>query len=309
MHAARRLWSITVIAALAASSLAAGAASGGGGTARLATASVATASVAAASARKVGFPHPTRVNNRLFPLVPGTQFRYQGRIVEGGASTPHSVVFTVTGLTKMVGGVRTVVVWDRDFLEGKLEEQEIALFAQDSRGNVWNFGEYPEEYDNGKFTGAPSTWVKGVGGGYGGIHVLARPIVGAQYVEGRVPAIDFFDVSRVVGTRQMTCVRSGCFRHVVVVDEWSPNDPMGGHQIKYYASHTGLVRVRARGGDQQEFLQLTSVRHLRPGALATVQAEVLAMDRRAYRIAKVWRATGPAVCCQRDDDSSASRPQ
>jgi len=296
MHASRRLRSITVIAALGASSLAVLAAPGGGGTAPPAAAS------AAAATRKVGFPHPTRVNNRLFPLVPGTQFSYQGRIVQGGESTPHSVVFTVTGLTKMVGGVRTVVAWDRDFLDGKLEEQEIALFAQDSRGNVWNFGEYPEEYDNGKFTGAPSTWVKGVRGDMGGIHVLARPRLGAQYVEGRVPSIGFFDVSRIVGTGQMTCVRAGCFRHVVVVDEWSPNDPNGGHQIKYYARHTGLVRVAARGGDQQEFLQLTSVRRLAPAALARVQAQVMAMDRRAYRIASVWRATGHAVCCQRDDD-------
>ena len=296
MHAARRLRSITVIAALGASSLAVLAAPGGGGLADPAAGSV------AAAATKVAFQHPTRVNNRLFPLVPGTQFTYHGRIVQGGESTPHSVVFTVTGLTKMVGGVRTVVAWDRDFLDGKLEEQEIALFAQDSRGNVWNFGEYPEEYDNGKFTGAPSTWVKGVRGDMGGIHVLARPTLGAQYVEGRVPSIGFFDVSRVVGTGQTACVRSGCFRHVVVVDEWSPNDPQGGHQIKYYARHAGLVRVGARGGDQQEFLQLTSVRHLAPAALATVQAQVLAMDRRAYRIARVWRATGHAVCCQRDDD-------
>ena len=306
MHAARRLRSITVIAALGASSLAVLAAPGGGGIASPAAASV------TAAARKVAFPHPTRVNNRLFPLVPGTQFSYQGRIVQGGESTPHSVVFTVTGLTKMVGGVRTVVAWDRDFLDGKLEEQEIALFAQDSRGNVWNFGEYPEEYDNGKFTGAPSTWVKGVRGDMGGIHVLGRPTVGAQYVEGRVPSIGFFDVSRVIGTGQTACVRSGCFRHVVVVDEWSPNDPQGGHQIKYYARHTGLVRVGARGGDQQEFLQLTSVRRLAPAALARVQAQVLAMDRRAYRIAKVWRVTGHAVCCQCDDgrggsDTSASR--
>jgi hypothetical protein len=296
MHASRRLRSITVIAALGVSSVAVLAAPGGGGTAPLAAAS------AAATARKVAFPHPTRVSNRLFPLVPGTRFSYQGRIVQGGESTPHSVVFTVTGLTKMVGGVRTVVAWDRDFLDGKLEEQEIALFAQDSRGNVWNFGEYPEEYDNGKFTGAPSTWVKGVRGDLGGIHVLARPTVGAQYVEGRVPSIGFFDVSRVIGTGRQVCVRSGCFRHVVVVDEWSPNDPKGGHQIKYYARHTGLVRVGARGGDQQEFLQLTSVLRLAPAALARVQAQVLAMDRRAYRIAAVWRTTGHAVCCQRDDD-------
>jgi hypothetical protein len=49
------------------------------------------------------------VENRAFPLVPGTQFVYRGKIIEGGASTPHSVVFTVTDLTKVVDGVRTVV--------------------------------------------------------------------------------------------------------------------------------------------------------------------------------------------------------
>jgi hypothetical protein len=298
MHAARRLRSITVIAALGASSLPVLAAPGTGG-----TASPAAASVASAASGNVQFPHPTRVNNRLFPLVPGTQFSYQGRIIEGGVSTPHSVVFTVTGLTKMVGGVRTVVAWDRDFLAGKLEEQEIALFAQDRHGNVWSLGEYPEEYDNGKLTGAPSTWVNGARGGHGGIQVLARPTVGDRYVEGRVPAIGFFDVARVAATGQTTCVRLGCFRHVVVVDEWSPNDPTGGHQLKYYAPHTGLVRVGARGGDQQEFLQLVSVRELGPRALAMVRAQVLAMDRRAYRIAKVWRATGPAVCCLHENDS------
>jgi hypothetical protein len=47
----------------------------------------------------------------------------------------------------MVDGVQTVVAWDRDFLEGKLQEQELAFFAQDDQGNVWNFGEYPEEYE------------------------------------------------------------------------------------------------------------------------------------------------------------------
>src|SRR5262249_1206663 len=162
------LRSFTVIAALGASSLAVLAALGGGGTAPPAAAS------ASAAARKVAFPPPTRGNNRLVPPVPGAQVSHKGGVGQSGRAPPPTEVFTVTGLTKMVGGVRTVVAWDRDFLGGRLEEQEIALFAQDSRGNVWNFGEYPEEYDNGKFTGAPSTWVKGVRGDFGGIHALAR---------------------------------------------------------------------------------------------------------------------------------------
>ena len=77
--------------------------------------------------------------------------------------------------------------WDRDFLEGKLQEQELAFFAQDDQGNVWNFGEYPEEYENGKFTGAPSTWIRGVDGAYGGIHMLSQPRAGHEVPGGAGP--------------------------------------------------------------------------------------------------------------------------
>jgi hypothetical protein len=241
------------------------------------------------------FSVPTLVDNRMFPLVPGTEFSYTGRISEGGHSTPHTVVFTVSSLTKVIHGVTTVIAWDRDFLEGKLQEQELAFFAQDNQGNVWNFGEYPEEYSRGKFTGAPSTWIRGTGDAYGGIHMLARPVDGATYREGLVPSIEFDDVSKVSLTGQTTCMRSGCFRNVLVVDETSPNDPVSGHQIKYYSPGVGLVRVGARGGDSQEFLTLARVRHLGQSAMAPVSKEVIAMDHRAYRVAKVYRATEPAT--------------
>ena len=258
-------------------------------------AAAAKASVAAAQAGRNRFSAPTQVDNPMFPLVPGTEFSYTGRISEGGHSTPHTVVFTVSSLTKVIHGVTTVVAWDRDFLEGKLQEQELAFFAQDNQGNVWNFGEYPEEYEHGKFTGAPSTWIRGTGDAYGGIHMLARPVDGATYREGLVPSIEFDDVSKVSLTGQTTCMRSGCFRNVLVVDETSPNDPVSGHQIKYYSPGVGLVRVGARGGDSQEFLTLARVRHLGRSAMAPVSKEVSAMDHRAYRVAKVYRFTGPAV--------------
>jgi hypothetical protein len=193
----------------------------------------------------------------------------------------------------MVDHVRTVVAWDRDFLEGKLQEQELAFFAQDDQGNVWNFGEYPEEYEHGKFAGAPSTWIRGTAGAYGGIHMLSQPKVGMQYREGLVPAIEFDDVSRVARTGQVTCVQANCYRQVLVVDETSPNDPTSGHQLKYYSPRAGLVRVGAHGGDSQEFLTLAAVRRLDGPAMARIRAAVLAMDRRAYRISKVYRVTKP----------------
>ena len=254
------------------------------------------------------FPEPLDVDNRMFPLAPGTEFTYHGTIVEGGVARPHSVVFTVTDLSKAVDHVRTVVAWDRDFLQGRLQEQELAFFAQDDDGNVWNFGEYPEEFEHGKFTGAPSTWIRGTAGAYGGIHMLARPAVGDRYQEGLVPAIGFDDVSIVARTRAGTC-RAGCYRHVLLINETSPNDPGSGHQLKYYASRVGLIRVAARGGDAQEFLTLAAVRHLDDRAMAQVRAQALAMDRRAYRVAKVYGTTEPAVrrpAAERADGQAAS---
>src|SRR5262249_1014152 len=108
----------------------------------------AQASPAAAQGGRNRFSAPTRVGNPTSPLVPGAEFSYAGSTSEGGHSTPHTVVFTVSGLTKVIHGVHTVVAWDRDFLKGKLQEQELAFFAQDDQGNVWNFGEYPEEYEH-----------------------------------------------------------------------------------------------------------------------------------------------------------------
>jgi hypothetical protein len=246
-----------------------------------------------------GFSQPLNVSNPMFPMVVGTEFQYQGTIVDGEGTHPHSVVFTVTDLWKQVDHVRTVVALDQDFRDGGLQEQELAFFAQDDAGNVWNFGEYPEEYENGKFTGAPSTWIRETGGAYGGIHMLSKPKVGAQYREGLVPAIQFDDISQVARTGQRTCVPAGCYRHVLVIDETSPNDPTSGHQIKYYSPHTGLVRVGARGGDSQEFLTLVAIRHLGRPAMAKIRVMALGMESRAYRISMVYRATGPAQSRQK----------
>jgi hypothetical protein len=297
MFSMPRAWALAAIGVLSAVPLAACGSSGTGQPAAppQPTPAAAAAKASAAQAGRNRFSAPTQVDNPMFPLVPGTEFSYTGRISEGGHSTPHTVVFTVSGLTKVIHGVNTVIAWDRDFLGGKLQEQELAFFAQDDQGNVWNFGEYPEEYSRGKFTGAPSTWIRGTGHAYGGIHMLARPVDGATYREGLVPPIDFDDVSKVSLTGQTTCMRPGCFRNVLVVDETSPNDPVSGHQIKYYSPEVGLVRVAARGGDSQEFLILARVRHLGQSGMAPVSKEVVAMDHRAYRVAKVYRVTGPAV--------------
>lgn len=239
------------------------------------------------------FNHPTRVDNPLFPLVPGTEWTYTGTVTDADGSVPHEIVFTVSSLTKVVGGVRTRVVWDRDLADGVLQEAELALFAQDDAGTVWNMAEYPEEYDAGRLTGAPDTWVNGLAGARGGIHMLARPRPGATYTEGLIPRIDFYDVSTVAGTNVTACSDLQCYDHVLLVDETSPLDPTSGTQTKYYAPGVGLVRIGAIGGDSRERERLSRLRHLGSAELQAVDRAVMQMDQRGHHVSAVWSRTAP----------------
>lgn len=241
------------------------------------------------------FSTPTRIDNRFTPLVPGTQFILVGRANRGEGRRAHRVVFTVTDLTKVIDGVRTRVLWDRDFNAGALNETELTFHAQDDAGNLWNLGEYPEEHAHGRVT-APDTWIAGLDGARAGILMRATPRTRASsYLQGFAPAIEFADRARVVRTGQRTCVPRRCYRDVLVTDEWNPAEP-GARQLKFYAPGVGNIRVGAAGRDKEdETLVLDEVRHLSPGAMIHARREALALERRAYRIrADVYGRTPPS---------------
>jgi hypothetical protein len=240
------------------------------------------------------FSAGAQVDNRLFPLVPGTRFVFDGVVDnDHGKPVPHRVIFTVTDLAKVIDGVRTIVTWDLDITEGQVAESELAFFAQDDDGNVWNLGEYPEEREGSKFLGAPSVWIGGVAGAKPGVRMRVHPRTGtSSYFEGLSPAIEFDDKARVVGTGLRNCVPVGCFSGVVLIDEWDPLDPEGGHQRKYYAPGVGGIRVGAIGGEHER-LALTALRHLGPDGIAAVRREALKLEARAYRVSRVYRHTPP----------------
>jgi hypothetical protein len=243
------------------------------------------------------FPGRPKIDNKSLPLVPGANTVLSGTVVgDDGTLHQHSIVATVTDLTKTINGVRTLVIFERDFDNGQLQESELAFEAQDRIGRVWNVGEYPEEYEDGQLTGAPSTWLAGVAHATAGIGMLAEPLLGTpSYQQGRAPAVDFFDCGQVAKTHQHVCVRVGCFNDLLVIDEWAPLDPEGGHQLKYYAPGVGSIKVAAVGGVNAEGLTLVSKSTLNPAAFARIRAAVIAQDRRGYRVAKRVYAHTPPV--------------
>jgi len=241
------------------------------------------------------FAHPTRINNNFLPLVPGTRFTLEGFANSGGGSLPHKVTFTVTSLSKMVNGVTTRVVLDIDLNEGTLQEAELAFFAQDNDGNVWSMGEYPEEYSDGVFEGAPNTWISGLEGARAGIMMLANPKLGGpRYEQGFAPEIDFLDCAKVFAKNQRVCVPAACYSGVLVTDENSPLEPDDAHQRKSYAPGVGNVKIGAVNDPEGETLQLTKVERLSRNALAIANVISFALDVRGHRVSEVYART-PSV--------------
>jgi hypothetical protein len=253
--------------------------------------------VAAGDFQRGNFNRSAVVDNALLPLKPGTQLVFKGATVEEGRRLDHRIVFTVTDLTKVIGGVTTTVVWDRDYSEGALVEAELAFFAQDKDGNVWQLGEYPEEYENGELVGNP-VWIHGFRGSKAGLSMKAEPRPRTpSYSLGWGPAVEFNDRAKVLAAGRQTCVPLGCFADVLVVDEFNPDEP-GKHQLKYYAPGVGNVRVGWSGRNEtsKETLVLTDVVWLGPEAVARARAAALKLEANAYRVSRgLYGRTPPSV--------------
>jgi hypothetical protein len=240
------------------------------------------------------FDRSTAVTNKWLPMKPGTQLVFDGTTTEGKEKIPHRLVFTITDLTKTIAGVRSIVLWDRDFSAGQLVERELAFFAQDNDGNVWQTGEHPEAYEDGKLAENP-TWIHGIQGARAGLTMKATPRLGApSYSLGWGPAVGFNDFAKVIKVGQKTCVPVRCYRNVLVVSEFNPDEP-GKSQLKYYAPGVGNVRVGWAGAKEtsKETLVLTKVVHLSPQALAQVRTAAFKLEKNAYKVNKVYGRTAP----------------
>ena len=180
------------------------------------------------------------IDNPWFPLKPGSVWRYRG--VKDGK--PSRDIVRVTGRTKTILGVRTTAVSDRLYLSGRLEERTTDWYAQDSRGNVWYFGEDTAELDrHGRVKTREGSWQAGVKGARQGLFMPARPRVGQtglqEFLEGH--AEDYFKVLRRTRTTLLT-------------KEWTPLEP-GVIDHKHYRRGVGTVlEETVRGGDERNTL-------------------------------------------------------
>jgi hypothetical protein len=241
------------------------------------------------------FDNSTVINNEWMPMGPGTQWALEGTAVDDeGNSFIRRIEFTVTDLTKEIGGVQTVVAWIVDYNDGEVIEKEIAFYAQDKEGNVWYFGEHPEEYENGEFAKA-SPWIAGIQDSKPGIKMMATPKLGIpSYFQGWGPAVEWSDYAQIDQVGQEVCVAVDCYQEVLVIAETSLGE-VDAFQLKSYARGVGEIRVGWRGADAtQEELELVVYKQLSAEEMDEIRTEALDLEKHAYDISPdVYGQTSP----------------
>jgi hypothetical protein len=194
------------------------------------------------------------VDNRYFPLKPGTGFHYRGT----ADGTPQRDDMVVTHAVKRVLGVRCTVVRDTVSEHGKPIERTFDWYAQDKQGNVWYMGEDSFERKHGRFVRARDSWEAGVTGAKPGVIMRARPRPGDVYRQEYYRPGGALDQARVLGRSGLVQVPAGAFRRPLATIEWSPVEPQ--LEKKWYAAGIGEIKEQVVQGGHEQF-ELVRVTH------------------------------------------------
>ncbi len=167
-----------------------------------------------------------------FILEPGHTLHFQ--------SGKDTLIITVLGETKVVDGVATRVVEERETEGGQLVEISRNYFAIDNAtGDVYYFGEDVDMYKNGKVTGHEGAWLSGVNGARFGLLVPGAPRVGDRYYQESAPKVAM-DRAEVVAITAEIKVPAGVFKNCLRTKESSALE--SGSEDKYYAPGVGLIK-------------------------------------------------------------------
>ena len=168
-----------------------------------------------------------------FVLDPGFEL-----VLEGG---DEKLVITVLDETRLVDGVTTRIVEERETKAGKLVEVSRNFFARHpATGDVFYFGEDVEIYANDKVASQEGAWISGMKGAKFGLFIPGKPVVGDRYYQEIAPRIAM-DRVRVVATSVRVVTPGGTFERCVRLEETTPLEP-GVKDYKLFAPGVGIVQ-------------------------------------------------------------------
>ena len=189
------------------------------------------------------------VDNPYYPLVPGTVLKY----IETDKGETSENVITVTHDTKVIMGVKCVVVHDTVTKNGRLTEDTYDWLAQDKEGAVWYFGEATKEITAGGRESTQGSWEAGVEGAYPGILMPGHPQPGSPYRQEYGPG-QAEDMGQIIALDETVTVPAGTFTGSVKTEEWSLLE--SGSENKWYARGVGIVKEVATDGTEAKLVSI-----------------------------------------------------
>jgi len=176
-------------------------------------------------------------SNTYFLLEPGYRLRLEGR--EGLRRV--TLIITVLDETKVVDGIETRVVEERESKGGKLAEVSRNYFAFNTAdGGVYYFGEEVDIYKDGKIVDHEGAWESGKAGARFGLMMPGRPVVGDRFYQEVAPGVAM-DRGEITGLHETLKTPAGEFKDCLKIAETNPLEG-GGKEYKLYAPGVGLVK-------------------------------------------------------------------
>ena len=174
----------------------------------------------------------TTGRNPYFVLEPGFQL-----VLEGGDT---KLQITVLNETKMVDGVNTRVVEEKEWKDGKLHEIARNYFAIcPQTKDVFYFGEDVEFYENDKVVKREGSWLAGVNGNKAGLMMPGTPKSNMKYYQELARGVAM-DRAEIVSLSETCKTPAGNFSKCMKVKEGSAMNVLE-YEYKYYAPGIGLV--------------------------------------------------------------------
>jgi hypothetical protein len=199
----------------------------------------------------------TEIDNRYWPMEPGTRWTYR-EIDEEGKEV--RVVVTVSSETmEIANGVVARIVRDTVTEEGALIEDTFDWYAQDEDGNVWYLGEETAEFENGEVTTTAGSFEAGVDGAQAGVLMPADPEPGLryrqEYYEGEAE-----DNGEILSLAEQAEVPAGHYTDALLTKDTVALDP-DVLEYKLYAPGVGPVLALgiSGGGGREELVRVQKV--------------------------------------------------
>ena len=170
--------------------------------------------------------------NYYFILEPG----YTLTLADG----EKQLVITVTNETRVVDGVTTRIVEERESEGGHLSEISRNFFAISKRtDSVYYFGEEVDIYKNDKIVKHEGAWLAGVNGARFGLMMPGLPLIKGRYFQEFAPGTAM-DRGEIISLSETLKTPAGEFRNCLKTEDTSQIEP--GKEFKYYAPGVGLAR-------------------------------------------------------------------